>query len=158
MKHFLAQRSGKLINVLGAGAKSPVPMQNAYGSSKAWVRAFTLALVSETRGSGVGVYAFNPGMVLTDLLTNVQVINGHEERLKKFPMVVRMIAKPPELPARKALWLASSATDGKTGLVVNMFSPVVMLQGVLREGLRSLFKRPAPPLDIHITSVPPEKE
>ena len=36
MLHFTAQRSGKLINLLGRGYKGPLPWQNAYGSSKAW--------------------------------------------------------------------------------------------------------------------------
>ena len=68
MAVFLAQGSGKLINLLGQGYKGPVRWQNAYASSKIWVRSFTKALAEETRGMGVDVFAFNPGMVLTDLL------------------------------------------------------------------------------------------
>ena len=158
LKHFIPRGSGKLINLLGHGYRQPLPWQNAYGSSKAWVRNFTLALADETRDSGVGVYAFSPGMVLTEMLTEVEVIQGSENRLKKYPSVVRMLAKPPEIPARKAVWLASAATDGKTGLLISMFSPWTMLRGALREGLRALLKRPSPPLDIHIQSIPPYQE
>ncbi len=140
MDYFLAQKAGKLINILGHGYNKPVPWQNAYGASKAWVRSFTLALAEETKGNGVGVFAFNPGMVLTDLLTDVDVIAGSEHRLKLFPTIVRMWAKPPEVPAKKALWIASSATDGKTGLLVNIFSPWAMLAGAVKEGSRSLRK------------------
>jgi NAD(P)-dependent dehydrogenase (short-subunit alcohol dehydrogenase family) len=57
MSHFIKQRQGKLINLLGHGAKGPVPFQNAYGSSKVWVRNFTKALAEETKSSGVGVRA-----------------------------------------------------------------------------------------------------
>ena len=85
MQHFIAQRSGKLINILGHGYNRPVAWQNAYGASKAWIRSFTLALAQETKDSGVGVFAFNPGLVLTELLTDVDVIAGSEERLKAFP-------------------------------------------------------------------------
>lgn len=155
LKHFTAQRSGKLINILGHGYNGPVPWQNAYASSKAWVRSFTKALAAETQDSGVGVYAFNPGMVLTDLLTDVDVIEGSEDRLKNFPVVVRMWAKPPEIPAQKAVWIASAATDGKTGLLVSLFSPWSMLQGALKEGLRSLFKQPAPEMKIKIQKIKP---
>jgi NAD(P)-dependent dehydrogenase (short-subunit alcohol dehydrogenase family) len=130
-----------------------LPWQNAYGASKSWVRAFTLALAEETKGSGAGVFAFNPGMVLTDLLTDVDVVAGSESKLKQFPTIVRMWARPPEEPAAKAVWLASSATDGKTGLLVSMMSPSVMAGGALREGLRVLLRRPAAPLDIHIDTV-----
>ncbi len=155
LRHFVAQGSGKLINLLGHGYAGPVPWQNAYGSSKAWVRAFTLALAAETRGTGVGVYAFNPGMVLTDLLTDVEVIQGAEPRLKNFPAVVRMWAKPPEWPAQKVAWLASSATDGKTGLLVSLFSPPLMLSGAVKEGLRHLLKQPAPPVSVRLKTIPP---
>jgi short-subunit dehydrogenase len=37
---FLLQRSGKLLNMVGRGYKGPVPYQNAYGASKAWVLSF----------------------------------------------------------------------------------------------------------------------
>lgn len=158
MRHFLAQRSGKLINILGRGSSGPVAWQNAYASSKAWARSFTQSLAHETRGSGVGVYAFNPGMVLTDLLTNVEVITGSEDRLKQFPTVLRMWARPPEIAAQKALWIASSATDGKTGLLVNSFTPWVALQGALKEGLRALLKRPIPEQHFTIKSIPPYQD
>lgn len=155
MQHFLTQGSGKLINVLGRGYEGPVPWQNAYASSKAWVRSFTKTLAIENKESGVGVYAFNPGMVLTDLLTNVDVIEGSEHRLEKFPTVVRMWAKPPEVPAQKALWIASPATDGKTGLLISLFSPWVALQGALKEGLRVLRKQPAEGSEIKIRKIAP---
>lgn len=155
MEHFLPLQRGKLINILGHGAKGPVPWQNAYASSKAWIRSFTKALAEETRDSGVGVYAFNPGMVLTDLLTQVDVIAGSEGRLKNFQAVVRMWARPPEVPAQKAVWIASPATDGKTGLLIDQFSPWFMLKGALREMLRTLFRRPPAGPDIKIRVIQP---
>lgn len=157
MQHFTAQRSGKLINLLGRGHKGPLPWQNAYGSSKAWVRAFTRALAEETKDSGAGVFAFSPGMVLTDLLTDVEVIAGSEHRLNAFPTVVRMLAHPAEIPARKAVWIASSATDGKTGLEISLSTPGSMLGQVLREGLRTARKRPTP-VSINVRTIPPYRD
>jgi NAD(P)-dependent dehydrogenase (short-subunit alcohol dehydrogenase family) len=133
---FLKQKSGKLINMLGAGHDKPLPYQNAYGSSKMWIQAFTLALARECNGHGVDVFAFNPGMVLTELLTDVEVIRGYEDRLKIFPKIVRMLAKPPENPAAKAVWLASGASDGKNGLLLSNFSPLLFFSGAIREWLR----------------------
>jgi len=153
VQHFLAQRTGKLINILGHGSTGPVPWQNAYASSKAWVRSFTKALAEETKDSNVGVYAFNPGMVLTDLLTDVDVIEGSEDRLKRFPTVVRMWAKPPEVPAQKAVWIASSATDGKTGLHISLLSPWAMLRGAVKEWMRQIRKQPASGPDITIRKI-----
>jgi len=154
LQYFVKQRSGKLINILGHGYNRPVPWQNAYGSSKAWVRSFTKALAEETKEYHVGVFAFNPGMVLTELLTDVDVIEGSENRLKSFPTVVRMWAKPADIPAQKAVWIASSATDGKTGLLVSLFSPWAALQGALKEGLRVLLRKPAPDMELRIRTIP----
>ena len=155
MSHFIAQRSGKLINILGHGYNGPVPWQNAYAASKAWGRSFTKSLAEETKDSGVGVYSFNPGMVLTDLLTNVDVIEGSEGRLKSYPTVVRMWAKPPEVPAQKAVWIASSATDGKTGLLISLFSPWTAAWGAIKEGIRFLRKQPSSISEIHIKTIAP---
>ena len=104
-----------------------------------------MTLAEETKGTGVGVYAYNPGMVLTDLLTHGEVIQGSEARLRRFPTIVRLLAKPPEAPAEKAVWLASPATDGKTGLLVSFSTPWTMAGGAIREGLRALCRQPAAP-------------
>lgn len=152
---FLPQRSGKLLNMVGRGYKGPVPYQNAYGASKAWVFSFTRSLAQEYSGSGVGIFNFSPGLVITDMLTQVDVIEGHEHRLKVFPAVVRILGRTPDYPARKAVWAASSATDGKTGLLINSFSLRGALQGVVKEGLRRVTRRPAEIPEIHMRSVPP---
>jgi NAD(P)-dependent dehydrogenase (short-subunit alcohol dehydrogenase family) len=155
LRHFFPKRSGKLINLIGAGARQPAPMQNAYGSSKAWIRNFTLALAKEYKDSGVGILAFNPGMMTTDLITNVQVVAGYEHLLKSFPTVIRVIAKPPEVAARKAVWLASSATDGRTGLEVHLFNPAAMLLSFLSDRVRRLTGQKTDGPQPVITSVPP---
>jgi NAD(P)-dependent dehydrogenase (short-subunit alcohol dehydrogenase family) len=155
MRHFLPRKTGKLINMLGAGDRRPVPNQNPYASSKAWIRVFTLALAKEYKDSGVGVFAFQPGLMDTDLLTEVTTFSGHAERLKRvMPFLIRAIGKPPEVPARKAVWLASSATDGKTGLVVHSGSGLSILLGFLAEGLKNVFHLPVRPVEIHTKVIP----
>ena len=152
---FLPQRSGKLINMVGKGYKGPAPYQNAYGSSKAWVLSFTKALAQEYADSGVDILNFSPGMVITDMLTQFDVVQGHEHRLKAFPAVLRILGRKPDYPARKAVWAASSATDGKTGLLVNSFSLGVVLQGLFKEIARLIARRPSDLPEIHMRSVPP---
>ena len=151
MRHFLPRRSGKLINILGAGSKKPAPNQNAYGSTKAWIRVFTLALAKEYKDSGVGVFALQPGLMDTDLLTELVTFKQHEKRLTGFmPILVRAGGKKPEVAARKALWLASPATDGKTGLDVSVGSTFSFLLGFLREGLLNLFHLPVRPVEMKV--------
>lgn len=157
LRQFLPRKSGKLINVLGRGTKGPVPMQNAYGSSKSWMRSFTLALAAEHKTSGVGIYAFNPGMMLTEMLTRVKVIQGHEGALKSFPTILRMWANPVEVPAEKAVWLASAATDGKTGLHLSVMTPSFMIGGLVKEGLRRLTGQKGSDIHVDLEVVPPQE-
>lgn len=154
MQHFLERRQGKLINVLGRGDKKPVAMQNAYASSKTWMRSFTLALAQEYKKSGIGVYAFNPGLVDTDLLHHVSAVEGYEKAMKPLETVIRLWSNPPEIPASKALWLASSATDGKTGLEVNVLSPSRLIGGLAREAWRRLTGDNPAAVDLVISSAP----
>jgi glucose 1-dehydrogenase len=154
MHHFLPQNRGKLINILGDGSRRPRPMQNAYTTTKGWMKNFTQTLAKEYADTNVGVYAFNPGMMVTDLLTQIDVIEGYEDRLKSFDTIIRMFGKPPAIPAEKAVWLGSAATDGKTGLVVEQSGRLSLLAGALKEGIRRLQQRPAPPLDMDIRTIP----
>ncbi len=153
LRHFLPLGRGKLVNVLGRGDQGPVPLQNAYAAGKAWARSFTLALAEEYRASGVGIFAINPGMMRTDLLTKLQVIAGSEDRLKVMPTIIGMWASPPERPAERVVWLASAETDGKTGLVAREMSGPKMLVGSVREGMRRLL-RFGPSAKVELTVVP----
>ncbi|HYG60416.1 MAG TPA: SDR family oxidoreductase, partial [Symbiobacteriaceae bacterium] len=144
LRHFLTRRSGKLINLLGRGDNGrPAPLQNGYAPSKAWVRSYTRALAAEYRDSGVGIYALNPGLMLTDLVTRPRALAGYEEKLQPLSMVLKALGNPPEYAAHKALWLASPATDGRTGLEVRVLSAAKVLAGVARMALGRLAGRPA---------------
>ena len=155
MRHFLPRKSGKLINILGAGSKKPAPNQNAYGSTKTWIRVFTLAMASEYKDSGVGVYALQPGLMDTDLLTDVVTFPPFEKRLRGFmPFLVRAGGRKPEVAARKALWLASSATDGKTGLDARVGSSASIIFGFMRDGLRNLLHLPTRSIVMNVKVIP----
>jgi glucose 1-dehydrogenase len=155
MRRFLAQGSGKLINLTGRGSDRPAPFHNAYSSSKVWVVWFTRALATETQGCGVEVHVFNPGLMFTDLVGKVRAVEGYEQHMKPFAAILRMWGRPPEEAAQKAVWLASPATDGRTGLAPSLLTPRLLLGGALREGLRRLFHRPGPPVEVQVTPIPP---
>jgi glucose 1-dehydrogenase len=154
LQHMVPQGRGKVINLLGMGDRRPAPLQNAYGSSKAWVRAFTLALAQEYKKSGVGIFALQPGLMHTDLMYKIEVVEGYAERLKVLETLMRMWANPPSVPAQRALWLASAATDGRTGLAVRVLGTGRMLGGALRELWRRLLRRPGLPIEFDIHTVP----
>jgi NAD(P)-dependent dehydrogenase (short-subunit alcohol dehydrogenase family) len=155
VRHFLAQGSGKLINVLGRGDRQPVPYQNAYASSKAWARAFTLALAKETRGHGVGVFAFNPGLMRTDLVGRVRAVRGFERRVAPLATVLRLWSTPLEVPAAGLVRLASSQTDGKTGLSPNVLGPGRMLGGLVNELWRRIRGAPAETITLDVETIEP---
>ena len=155
IRHFAPQRSGKLINLLGRGDNQPVPFQNAYASSKTWVRSFTAALAKEYADSGVGIYAFNPGLVTTEMLSQVAAVQGYESRLAPLKNVVSILGNPPEVPAERALWIASSATDGRTGLNVQVITPTFLLSRGLRAAWRWITRGQEPEMPLNVETVKP---
>lgn len=155
LAHFGPRRLGKLINILGAGANRPVPYQNGYASSKAWMRVFTLALAKEYRSRGVGIFAYNPGLMFTEMVGDVEALEGYEKRVNALETVLRMWGNPPEIPARRLVWMASAATDQQTGKVYKELTTGRMLGGALKEGLRILLRKHPGEKRLTIRSVPP---
>ena len=149
MKRFRKQRSGKLINMLGAGSEKPAPKQNAYGSSKVWIRWFSTCLADETKGEGMEVLMLQPGLMFTDMINHVEAVEGWGEKVKVLETVSRILGNPPAFSAQKAVWLASAATDGKTGLSAKAPTTLGSLKGALRELLlRISGKKPAPRMTV----------
>ena len=155
MRYMAAQKSGKLINLLGRGDNGSIPLQNAYSSSKVWVRNFTKALANEYKNSGVDVFGFNPGLVRTEMLSDVHAISGYENKLNPLRFVAMLWGNEANVPAAKALWLASTASDGKTGQMVTVLTPLFMLSRMLTTGLRWLLQRPIEMMELNISSIQP---
>ena len=105
---FLGQGHGDLVNVYGQGDQGPVALQNAYASSKRWVRQFTETLRRETRRTGVRVHGMNPGLVTTDMLGHVTSQPGYEHRLGGLQVVVGLWGQCPDDAARPLLDLVTS--------------------------------------------------
>lgn len=156
LRYFARQKSGKLINLLGRGDKGAVPLQNAYSSSKVWVRNFTQALAKEYAASGVDIFGFNPGLVRTDMLSHVDAISGYEKRLNPLRYVTMVWGNEVDVPAQKAAWLASSATDGKNGLQVSVLTTRFKLMRIFQQVFRWLSRKPNELMDLNITTIEPE--
>ena len=92
---FLGQGHGDLVNIYGHGDQGPVALQNAYASSKRWVRQFTETLRLETKGTGVRVHGMNPGLVTTDMLGHVTSQPAYEHRLGGLQIVVGTVGSDP---------------------------------------------------------------
>jgi hypothetical protein len=60
------KRSGGIINVASTASFQPVPYQNVYAATKAYVLSFTCALAEEVKERGVRVMALCPGITRTE--------------------------------------------------------------------------------------------
>lgn len=67
-----ARKGGHILNLSSLAAWMPIPNQNVYAASKAYVLSFTQALADEMQaaGSGVVVTALCPGYTATKMLDN----------------------------------------------------------------------------------------
>lgn len=146
IRHFREHGGGTLLNVLGRGDTTPVPMQCAYGSSKTWLRAFTLALAAEQKDRpDIAVFALNPGMVATAMLHEVEVIAGHEQGLAVFPTIVGMWARPPAWPAQRVVALLERGPAAKRKVEHQLLGWGSATLRAARYGLLRLLRRVEPP-------------
>ncbi len=155
LRRFVPRGAGKLVNILGRGDGGAIPMQNAYSSSKVWVRNFTRALAKEYAGGGVGVFAFNPGLVLTDMLSKVEAVRGYGDRMKPLAVVKALWGRPAEVPAARIVDLVSPRTDGGTGIEAKVLTTGFMLRGALSGLWRIVTGRGLGAKELEVKSVDP---
>ncbi|QGF22642.1 SDR family NAD(P)-dependent oxidoreductase [Raineyella fluvialis] len=146
---FLDQGHGDLVNVYGQGDRGPVALQNAYASSKRWVRQFTETLQAETKGTGVRVHGMNPGLVVTDLLGKVTAQRGYESRLTGLQVVVGLWGQTPEVAARPLLGLV---TSGKADFR-DLTRRTIVTRGVRNLLAGRVRRRNRMPMDITVLDV-----
>ena len=113
---------GKIIQLSGGGATSPLPGLSAYAASKAAIVRFVETLALELREYHIDVNAIAPGALNTRLLDEVIAAGPdkvgeafHERALEQ----QRRGGTPLERGAELAVWLASSASDGITGKLLS---------------------------------------
>ena len=71
VQNMTQQGFGQLFNMYGAGSRGHIREgMSIYGTSKAGVKAFTDALIAETKELPIQVGSISPGMVVTDMLLN----------------------------------------------------------------------------------------
>ncbi|MBT1001885.1 SDR family oxidoreductase [Paenarthrobacter sp. DKR-5] len=148
---FLAQGHGDLVNLYGQGDQGPVALQNAYSSSKRWVRQFTETLRLETKGTGVRVHGMNPGLVMTDMLQHVTSQRGYEKRLGALQVVVGLWGQTPEDAARPLLDLVTSDAAQFRGLT----KATLVTRGVRNALAGRLRRANRMPLHVTVLDAPP---
>ena len=118
---FRPRGYGKIINLSGGGATSPLPGLSAYAASKAALVRFTETLALEVKDCGVDVNAIAPGTLNTRLMD--QLIAAGPEKVTR-ALHARMVkaqaegGTPLEVGADLCVYLASAASDGLTGRLI----------------------------------------
>jgi NAD(P)-dependent dehydrogenase (short-subunit alcohol dehydrogenase family) len=120
--HFKQGGYGKIINLSGGGATSPMPRMSAYAASKAALVRTTETLAVELKDSHVDVNAIAPGAMNTRMLD--EVLNAGpavigEETYRKAIKQRDEGGAPPEKAAALAVFLASKESDGITGRLIS---------------------------------------
>ena len=123
LPQMLERRRGKIINLSGGGATSPLENLTLYSVSKTAVVRFTETVAREVAASNVQVNAIAPGAVDTKLQDQL-LSAGDRAGADLFGRIkaLRESGKggvPPSVPAALAVWLASDASGTLTGKLIS---------------------------------------
>lgn len=115
-RHFLAQESGRIINIASLASLIGVPGRALYGSTKGALAQLTKTLAVEWGPHNICVNAIAPGWIATDftraLLAQPEVV---ERILARTPL--RRIGQPDDITGL-AVFLASPASGFITGQLI----------------------------------------
>lgn len=122
LPHMKRQRAGKIIQLSGGGATTPMPMVSAYAVSKAAVVRFTDTLAEEVRDFNIDVNAVAPGALNTRMLD--EMLAAGPDKVGKTFLERSTQQKASggaglERGAALALFLASAASNGITGKLIS---------------------------------------
>jgi len=137
LPHFKMRGSGKIVQLSGGGATSPLPRLSAYAASKAAIIRFVETLAEEVREQGIDVNAIAPGPLNTRMLE--EVLKAGPERVGRLFYERSLKQKqsggaPLEKGAALAVFLGSSLSDGITGKLINaIWDPWPLLREHLDE-------------------------
>jgi 3-oxoacyl-[acyl-carrier protein] reductase len=120
--HFKQHRYGKIVQLSGGGATSPLPRISAYAASKAAIVRFAESLAIEVKPFGIDVNAIAPGALNTRMMDEIIAAGPdavgrefHDGMVKK----KEQGGTPLEIGAALAVYLGSAASDGITGRLIS---------------------------------------
>jgi NAD(P)-dependent dehydrogenase (short-subunit alcohol dehydrogenase family) len=122
LPHFRLNHYGKIIQLSGGGATSPLPYISAYAASKAGIVRFMETLAEEMKSKGVDVNSIAPGALNTRLLDEVLEAGPDKVGSAFYARALQQKAEGGaslQQGAQLAVFLASSASDGITGKLIS---------------------------------------
>jgi Short-chain alcohol dehydrogenase of unknown specificity len=122
LPHLKRRRYGKIIQLSGGGATSPLPRLSAYAASKAAVVRFAESLALEVKDEGIDVNAIAPGALNTRMMRELLAAGPAAVGEAFFARMKRIADEGGtslETGAALAVFLASAESDGITGKLLS---------------------------------------
>ena len=122
LPHFRAHRYGKVIQLSGGGATSPLPRITAYAAAKAAIVRLAESVALDVKDAGIDVNSIAPGALNTRMMQELiaagpdAVGQAFFERMKK---IAGEGGAPLDQGAALAVFLASAESDGITGRLLS---------------------------------------
>lgn len=122
LPHFREHRYGKVIQLSGGGATTPLPRITAYAAAKAAIVRLAESVALDVKEEGIDVNSIAPGALNTRMMSEL-IAAGPEAVGQAFFDRMSKLAEeggtPLERGAALALFLASAESDGITGRLLS---------------------------------------
>src|SRR5262249_41629974 len=122
LPEFRRQRYGKIIQLSGGGATSPLPRITAYAASKAAIVRLIESLALDVKDFGIDVNSIAPGALNTRLMEELIAAGPETVGQQFFDRMKKMADEggtPLDVGAALAVYLGSAASDGITGRLLS---------------------------------------
>jgi NAD(P)-dependent dehydrogenase (short-subunit alcohol dehydrogenase family) len=148
---MIGRKRGRIINLTGGGTATSFPHGSGYATSKAGLLRFTECLSDTLIGSGVLVFAMDPGMVRTSMTEHQLFSDAGRMYLPNIPRLLESgVDVPPTLAARLSVEIGSGRFDRLAGRMLmaargDLDLPDAAIDAIVEDDLRSLRVNGLPP-------------
>ena len=148
---MIARRRGRVIVMTGGGTAASFPMGSGYAASKAGLLRFAECIADTLAGTGVLVFAMDPGLVRT-AMTERQL--SRESGRKHLPNIAQLFERgidvPPTLAARLSVEIGAGRFDRLAGRMLmaargDLDLDPAAVESIVAADLRSLRVNGLPP-------------
>ena len=148
---MIGRKRGRIINLTGGGTATSFPHGSGYATSKAGLLRFTECVADTLTGTGVLVFAMDPGMVRTSMTEHQLHSEAGRTYLPNIPRLLENgIDVPPSLAARLSVEIGSGRFDRLAGRMLmaargDLDLADSAIDAIVAEDLRSLRVNGLPP-------------
>jgi len=122
LPHFRKNKYGKIIQLSGGGATSPLPFISAYATSKAAIVRFAESISMEVQEDNIDVNSIAPGALNTRLLDEILESGSEKVGMAFYKKALKQKEEggvPLEYGTNLSVFLASELSDGITGKLIS---------------------------------------